>query len=201
MHCIGIVAMFFLSSCQIATVTDEVAEEAETTQLEDGDLRDLDALGEVEVDAGLFLVDITLPADFTEGLTQEDLDRDLAENGFRAARLNDDGSVTYTMTKARHNEVLAELRESIQDSVNEFIADEPEVYKSITFDRDLKNFTVAVNADNFSSDSGWLEFSLAFQAGFYYIFAGTSSSNQTFTVTYVDDATGKTLSSSTWPKD
>ena len=105
------------------------------------------------------------------------------------------------MTKSRHNEVLAELRESIQDSVNGFIADEPEIYTNISFDRDLRNFTVAVNADNFSGEAPWLEFSLAFQAGFYYIFAGTSEESPTLTINYVDDATGKPLASSTWPKE
>jgi hypothetical protein len=105
------------------------------------------------------------------------------------------------MTKAKHDEVLAELRESIQESANEFIADEPDTYTSIEFDKNLSTFTVLVNGANFSGEAPWLEFSLAFQAGFYYIFAGTTSQNQTFTVTYVDDSTGEALAISTWPQE
>lgn len=199
--CVGILAVSALSSCQTPPPSEIITEEAEVAQPEEGNIRDLEALTEVEVDTGLFLVDITLPSDFTEGLSQEDLENELSENGFRSATLNDDGSVTYTMTKSRHNEVLAELRESIRDSVNGFIADEPETYSSISFDRDLRNFTVTVNAENFNGEAPWLEFSLAFQAGFYYIFAGTSEENPTLKINYVDAATGNILATSTWPKD
>jgi hypothetical protein len=106
-----------------------------------GDLSELDALGDSDVDRGL-PVDIVSPAEFSEGVTQESLDNDLADNGFRSATLNDDGTVTYTMTKAKHDEMLTELRDSIQESANEFIADEPDTYTGIALGRDLRNFTV-----------------------------------------------------------
>ncbi len=199
---IGIVLISgLLVSCATAEEPEIELPAADTQSEEDESLSELEALGDVEVDRGLFLVEIVLPADFSQGLTQESLDENLDESGFRSATLNDDGTVTYTMTKRRHDELLAELRESIQGSVDEFIADEPDNYSSVTFDENLRNFTVAVNADNFNGEAAWLEFSLAFQAGFYYIFAGTKEANQKFTVTYVDQDSGATLATSEWPKE
>ena len=198
---IGLLWAIFLSACSAPPAAEQVIIETETTEQDQGELSDLEALGDVDVEQRLFFVDVTLPADFAEGLSQEDLDRELEENGFRSATLNDDGSVTYTMTKGQHEQLLAELRESIHDSVNEFIADEPETYTGIEFDRDLRNFTVFVNAQNFAGEAPWLEFSLAFQAGFYFIFAGTSEDDPTLNISYVDNATGKALTTSQWPQD
>lgn len=197
----GVVTMVSLTSCQAPPEVDVTTVEPAVEEEELAEFRDLEALGEIEVDRDVFLVDVTLPAEFAEGLTQEDLNNELTENGFRAATLNADGSVTYTMTKSLHDQILADLRESIQDSVNEVIADEPDTYTSVSFSRDVTNFTVAVNAKKFSGESPWLEFAIAFQAGIYSIFAGTSENDQTLTITYIDNVSGETLATSRLPSD
>ena len=53
----------------------------------------------VQVDENLLTVEITVPKEFVEeGTTQETLDASLAD-GIQSATLNEDGSVTYVMTK------------------------------------------------------------------------------------------------------
>ena len=76
----------------------------------------------VEVDSGLFNVTITVPATFVEeGATQESLDATAKEEGYKSITLNEDGSATYVMTKAKHKEMMDELRQQVNDSLEEMI--------------------------------------------------------------------------------
>lgn len=81
----------------------------------------------IEVDEGLLNVEITVPPDFLEeGTTQETLDETAKEEGIKSITLNDDGSATYIMSKSKHDEMMAGIRESIDESMAEMI--DPETY-------------------------------------------------------------------------
>ena len=73
----------------------EAAAEAETS---DDGMKQLEAIGDVDVDKGLFNVTLTIPKDFVGETTQEKLDESVKEKGYKSATLNSDGSVTYVMT-------------------------------------------------------------------------------------------------------
>jgi hypothetical protein len=77
------------SGCQPAALPEETVPPGAAAEENLGDLGEMEALGDIEVDRGLFFVDVVLPAEFSEGITQESLDSDLAENGFRSATLNE----------------------------------------------------------------------------------------------------------------
>ena len=62
----------------------------------------------IEVDEGLLNVEVTLPASFFEDESEEEIKAAAEENGFSKCTINEDGSVTYKMTKAKHKEMLAE---------------------------------------------------------------------------------------------
>ena len=116
-----LIAVFAFSLCAcgkvspdptpIPTSTPEPALSDETVSAESEDLSYLAALGDVEVESGLFNVTLTVPAEFvgTER-TQADYDALAAENGYKSVTLNADGSVTYIMTKAQHQEILTMLK-------------------------------------------------------------------------------------------
>ena len=69
--------------------TEEATQAEETTEENES----------VEVDENLLTMEITMPAEYMEDTTQEDLDEAVKEYGFISATLNDDGSSTYVMTK------------------------------------------------------------------------------------------------------
>ena len=96
----------------------EAATEAETS---DDGVKQLEAIGDVDVDKGLFNVTLTIPKDFVGETTQEKLDESVKEKGYKSATLNSDGSVTYVMTKAQHEEMLVGIRESIDKSLSEMV--------------------------------------------------------------------------------
>jgi len=198
--CLLVVPGLLLGCSNLRPSDSGMAPEA-TDQLIQEDRGDLEAIGDIEVDRGLLAVEILLPAEFAEGITQQTLDSSLEESGFTSATLNADGTVTYVMTKTRHEQLLEELRDSVQESIDEFIAEEQNIYSDIKFDKGLRNFTVIVNGAEFDGESQWLEFFLAFQAGFFYVFEGTTAKESVLSVTYVDEKTGEMLAKSELPRN
>ena len=116
--------------------SSETAAEAETS---DDGMKQLEAIGDVDVDKGLFNVTLTIPKDFVGETTQEKLDESVKEKGYKSATLNSDGSVTYVMTKAQHEEMLVGIRESIDKSLSEMV--ESSDYPNITNVEHNDNYT------------------------------------------------------------
>ena len=89
---------------------------SEDDTIEDEAWDELEALGQVQTEDGVFFVIITLPPDIVGAdITQESLDADAGEN-YISAKLNDDGSVSYKMTKKQHKVMLDGLVESMEQS-------------------------------------------------------------------------------------
>src|SRR5690606_39103557 len=65
-------------------------------------------------------VEITLPASFFEG---KDIDEMITEakeeEGVKEVTKNDDGSITYKLTKERHKEMMDEMKKEIDTSIEE----------------------------------------------------------------------------------
>lgn len=98
---------------------------------------------QIEVEDGLFDVTITLPADYASDITAEEIAQQVADGKVHTGVLNDDGSVTYTMSKAQHaallESVAAELRSTLDDMIGS--ADYPNLTAIETND-DFTDFTV-----------------------------------------------------------
>lgn len=89
--------------------TNSEGSTGEQADTEDENMAALDALGKVETENGILTVSITIPADLVGETTQEDLDASKGEL-YQSALLNDDGSVTYKMTKKQHRAMLENIR-------------------------------------------------------------------------------------------
>ena len=98
---------------------------------------------QIEVEDGLFDVTITLPADYASDITAEEIAQQVADGKVHTGVLNDDGSVTYTMSKAQHaallESVAAQLRSTLDDMIGS--ADYPNLTAIETND-DFTDFTV-----------------------------------------------------------
>lgn len=169
--------------------TNQSDEESKT---QDDDLG-LASIGDVDVDAGLFNVTITVPADFLdEGVTQENLDEQAKEKGFKSITLNDDGSATYVMTKAQHEEMMDGIRQSIDESLLEMASSEdyPSVV-SIDANEDYTEYKITVNAEEVGLQESFLVLSLYVFGGMYHVFNGTEPGN--INVQYVNETTGAVI--------
>jgi hypothetical protein len=98
---------------------------------------------QIEVEDNLFDVTLTLPADYASDITAEEIAQQVADGKVHTGVLNDDGSVTYTMSKAQHAALLesiaAELRSTLDDMIGS--TDYPNLTRIETND-DFTDFTV-----------------------------------------------------------
>lgn len=150
----------------------------------------LDSIGDVDVEAGLFNVTITVPADFLdEGITQEQLDAQAKDSGFKSITLNDDGSATYVMTKAQHKEMMDGIKQSIDDSLSEMVGSEeyPSIV-SIEANNDYTEYKIVVNTEEVGLAEGFLVMGLYIFSGMYHVFNGTEPGN--INIKYINEATG-----------
>lgn len=184
--------VFSMASCSGKSESlDEPADSTQSTE-KNGERNGLDAIGDVDVDSGLFNVTLTVPADFIGEITQEQLDESTKENGYKSATLNNDGSVTYVMTKAQHQDMMEGIRKSIDDSLSEMANSEeyPSIVK-IEANSDYTKYTVTLNTEEVGIMEGFASMGLYVFSGTYHIFNGTEPGN--INVQYVNEATGKVI--------
>lgn len=177
--------------------TEQTADNAAETEAEgiDDGLDQLDAIGDVDVDKGIFNVTLTIPKDFFGDTTQEKLDESVKENGYKSATLNSDGSVTYVMTKAQHEEMLKGVRESIDQSLSEMVgsSDYPNI-TNIEHNDDYTSFTITTNNVEPDLSESFSVMAIYTYGGMYGIFSGEKVDN--IHVDFKNADSGEIISSS-----
>lgn len=139
----------------------------------------LNALGRIEMEAGQTFVHLTIPAEFSEGATQEAIDAS-AGTEYVSAHLNEDGSVTYKLTKQQHKNLLVSMKEIIDDAMQE-ICDTPEVgVARIETDANYRVFSVYLTTEEPSPFQPQLTTFCATMGGLYNIFSGHENDQLTF---------------------
>lgn len=153
----------------------------------------LDAIGEMEVDQNLFTVEITVPADFLgEGITQESLDADVAASNYISAKLNDDGSVTYVMTKAVHDEMMVGVRDTIQQALDEMVGSEEfPSFTKVEANDDFTQFTIETTSTELGLVESFSVLGFYMFGGMYHAFNGTQVDD--IAVTFINADTGDTV--------
>jgi len=183
-----------LKSTTVETEKGTEPEEEETTETSDNGMKELEALGDVNVDKGLFNVTLNIPRDYVGETTQEELDKLAKEKGFKSITLNSDGSATYVMNKAQHEELLSGIRESINKNLNDMVGSEdyPNI-TAISANDDFTNFTVTTKNKelDFAETLGIVTFYMC--GGMYAVFSGKEVEN--VHVDYVNADSGEIISS------
>ena len=192
-----LVASTMLCACGgSATETTSAAVPTETSaaQASEESIGDSEDAGDIEVDTGLFDVEITVPADFIGETTQEELDAEAAESGMKIV-LNDDGSATYTMTKQQHKKMMDEIRNSINQSMTEMIgSEEYPNFTNLEANDDFTSFTITTSATEVGLTDGLSVLGFYMYGGLYNVFNGTPVDN--IHVDFVNADTGEIISSS-----
>lgn len=155
----------------------------------------------IEVDEGLFDVEVTMPAMFFEGQTEVDIAANAEESGYNDFVLNADGSVTYTMSKAVYKETLAEWRELIDLTIQETVNESPDVFTSISYDKSVTSFDVTVDRAAYEDDleARFIGFTLGLVGMFYQSFEGVPSEDQGVLINFIDVSNNEVFQSTKWP--
>lgn len=156
----------------------------------------------IEVDSNLLSVEVTFPASYFENVENFNADTFASENGYEKATQNEDGSVTVTMTKAKHQELLDSTKETIETTFQEIIqsADYPFV-SDISHSDNFDTVTIKVDKTGYEQNqlvAAFLPLTVAVQPALYQVLDGKEAH---VTVEILDDNSGDTLTSVTYPDD
>ena len=168
-----------------ANAAPPATQESEESAIED--------IGKVEVEQKLLSVEITVPADFVGETTQADLDANVSAGKFLSAKLNDDGSVTYKMTKGQHKEVMEGIKESIVEALDEMIASEDYSFTKIEPNSDFTKFKVTTTSSELNLAKSFSVLAFYMYGGMYNVFNGTEVEN--IAVDFINEATGQIMNS------
>ncbi len=155
----------------------------------------------VDVDKGLMNVEITLPASTFEG---QDIDEVIAEakkDGVKEVIQNEDGSLTYKMSKAKHNEMMKKMGASITESVEEMknSEDYPSI-KDVTNNKSFTEFTVEVDREAYeNSMDGFGLLGLAISGMMYQQYNGIDPNENKVKIVLKDHATQEVIDEVIYP--
>lgn len=150
------------------------------------------------VDENLLTVDITIPASMfseenpaTDKLTQKQIDY-----GFKSAKINDDGSVTYTMSKSAFNKYKKDLKANTESYLNSLNKDFPSV-TSVEFNDDFSEIKINVNRTEYKNNMDFMCITAAgLNANFYQAYTNEKIITN---ISTIDDSTGEVIDSATYP--
>ena len=182
--------MFIACGTQNNTVETPETSDTVTESSESSDLEAISAIGDIEVDEGLFNVEMTVPKDLVGEKTQEELDKLRDENGYKSVTLNSDGSVTYVMTKKQHNELMEETKKAIDEGLNEIATSEdyPNIV-AIEPNKDYTKFKVTTKTNELSLTDSFTALAFYMYGGMYNIYNGTPVDN--VEIEWIDESTGE----------
>lgn len=187
---LALTMMLSLTACGSETqAEDETAPPA----TENTETKENTGDSKVEVDKNLFSVELTIPADFIEeDITQESLDAKVAEEGFKSATLNSDGSVTYVMTKDQHKAMMEETKANIDENLAEMVSsdDYPSIV-GIEANADYTAFDVTLSTDTVGLTESIAVMGFYMFGGLYNVFNGTEADN--ISVSFINQATGEVI--------
>ena len=151
----------------------------------------------INVDKNLIDVTVNLPASFFEDKTAEEIMTDAENNGIKSCTVNEDGSVTYVMSKSKYNEMKEETYNSFADECQQKIDDtEDYAYISdIKFNDSISEISVYIDKD-YDKELDFVTIIGYYMMGVYYqSFLGIPSDEIDVRITEIDDATGEEIDS------
>lgn len=195
-------SILLLSACSSdeETTKDNEVSKSESVNSETSDVKE-NHDGKVNVDKGLLSVDVTIPASFFEG---EDMDTVIAnakQDGIDEATLNDDGSVTYKMSKSKHKEMMAEMAKSIEETKMDLVeSGDFASVKNVETNGDYSKLTLEVNREAYeNSFDGFATMSLGLVGSYYQAFNGIKAADMNVLIELKDAATGEVFDSIVYP--
>lgn len=157
----------------------------------------------LDVDKGLFSVEVTLPASFFEDSTEEEIIAKAKEQGITEAIVNEDGSVTYKMSKSKHKELMKEMKDSVESTIDEIVnSGDYTSIKEISYNKDFTEFDVKVNRQQYENGfDGFAILGLVIGSAYYSAFDGKSGEDLQILFNMIDETTGEIYDTAIYPDE
>lgn len=152
------------------------------------------------VKKGLLNVEITLPAEFTEGQDVDDMIKQAKEEGVKEVKKNDDGSLTYVMSKADYKKMMKEMAKGMEESIDE-AKNGFESIEDITYNKDFTEFTMVVTDEKSYKNSmdAFASITVGMTGMMYQVFDGKDRDKIKIKVAVEDKSTGKQFDEIIYP--
>jgi len=124
-------------------------------------------------------ISITLPASIYEGTDMSAFNpvAEAEKKGYKEVVVNEDGSVTITMTKDRHNQILSDLKLEYSNNISSLTNSSEYPYLlDIQFNDNFSEFAILVDKEGYISASDLTPYTLYMAAAFYQMFEGNEPS-------------------------
>lgn len=154
----------------------------------------------VNVEKNLLSVEITIPASQIESIDETLANAE--EKGYTATA-NEDGSITYKLTKAQHKEMMDSMKQSFQESIDELISsgDYPSL-KKITFNDDYTKADVVVDYDAYTNSLDMFSILAIGMIGpMYQYYNGVEESKVNTEVSLIEESSGEVKDTLNYPED
>lgn len=155
----------------------------------------------ISVNKNIMTVDVTFPASFYEGKTDSDIQAEVEANGFKKYVINNDGSVTFTMSKAKHSEMLDTMKENVDETIDSMLNGEEAVtsFKKIEYNDSLSRFDISVDEAAFTDSLDALNtLTFLFSGVYYQVFDGIDPEEIDVVINYYNADTNDLIDSSSY---
>ena len=157
----------------------------------------------LNVNKGIVNVDVTLPASFFIDSTEEEIIAEAKENGVTETVVNEDGLVTYTMSKSKYKEMMKEIGDGVVSTIDEIVnSREYTSIKEISYNKDFTEFDVKVDRQQYEEGfDGFAIIGLVMVSTYYSAFEGNSGEDSQTIFNMVDETTGEIYDTAIYPDD
>lgn len=196
-----VLAIFLLGACSSTKEAEIDAAKKENEVAESSKKTNESNKKSIGVDKGILNVEVTLPATLFE---DQDIDSVIAkakEDGVSEVTRNDDGSLTYKMSKSKHEEMMKELRDGLLQTIEEAKSSgDFASIKDITHNKSFSEFTLVVDQEAYEkSFDGFVSIGLAVSATYYQLFDGVNPDNYKVTIFIKNADTGEVFKTIDYP--
>jgi major membrane immunogen (membrane-anchored lipoprotein) len=190
-----VVSSLILSGCSKKEPNQNITNSEEVDLIEE----DEESEG-VSVDKNILTIDITFPEEIVGDTSSFNEKEYLEQNeGMKSAKVNEDGSLTLTMTKKKHNELLDEMKLNMDDTFRELIEGKDTPYiKNIEHTGDYREVRVMVDKEPYVESFDFTPYVIGVSAGMYQLYAGEEYKS---TIIMEDAETGEEIYSVVYPDE
>jgi len=156
---------------------------------------------EIKVDNGVLSDTITFPSSLFEGQSIDAIKADAAKSGVTDVTKNKDGSVTYKMSKATHQKMIDDTKQTTVGAFNKMKNSTDSSYiKDITYNNNFTEVTLIIDKSTYDDSlSDVLTFNVGMQTYFYQVINGVKSESIKTTIKFQDQKTKKVFETAVYP--
>jgi len=209
---LSLAVAILLIGCNTASTGKPVIEKISTEEQSEGEIinevqqteSEVDGILEedepIEVDKGIFSVEITLPASFFQDQDISDIANETDDSDIKVT-VNDNGSVTYKMSKSKHNELMVELYNNQIEYIDEIKSSgDYESIRDITFNKTFSEITLLVDQEEFeNSFDGFIAFGIGITSLYYQLFNGVNPDDYKVTIYFKNVESGEIFGNVVYP--